>query len=366
MSGEQDELTDWLPSDVSVQEALKVLQDPGNLDFYRFAARLLENTSSLDEITEYVDPELLVKEFPKVKNHMKHGELDGSHRKFWEKHVQQLSREPGPESNESGTVSGRKRSEEPDQSSEAPEAPDPKTTVDPESVSVEESPPSAAETGKPEQTTTARHKKKEDPEMMEGVQADIGFNEQVSEAARSVSKELRELRQKRGMTRNELAENSDLSLPLISEIERGRKELTYELIERYASGLDMSLELDFRKQGDESTNVLQQVKQHIDDTINELDVNQELAEHTRMVLYQIAEDGLYQHRFPTLRDALNYLEEAVRKFSIRDDAPDPGIFSNGALFRFLKSQVEQMQYSDLAYDENIKIVGQKVLERFHE
>lgn len=359
-------MTDWIPSDVSLNEAVEVLQDPGDLDFYRFLARLLEHTSALDEVTEHVDPQLLVKEFQKVKNHMTHGELDESHRKLWEKKIKQLSRELGLNGEHTRSGSVKNRNATPDSSSENQVQANDESAVVPESVSIEDTPSSAAETGKTEQTTTARQEKQADPDMMEGVQDDIGFNEQVSEAARSVSQELRELRQKRDLTRNELAENSDLPLQLISEIERGRKELTYDLIQRYTRGLDMTLELDFRKRGDESADVLQQVKKHIDETINELDVNQELAEHTRMVLYQIVEDGLYNHRFPTLRDALNYLEEAVRKFSIRDDQPDPGIFSNGALFRFLKSKVEEMQYSDLAYDENIKIVGQKVLERFHE
>jgi len=382
MASQQSDLLDVLPSGVTVDEAVRVLKNPRDINFYRFLARILEHTTDLDRVREYVDAELLVGEYQKIRNHMKHGELEGSTRTDWDQTVRDLAAELGmnvdlpdpetpgsPSGSSSGSSSRSPSGSSPELSSsrsDAKTASGKPVPIDPSTVEVEKSPSSADETEKTSRTGSAKGNVEESSEMMKGVQEDVGFNEQVSGAARSVSEELRQLRQKREVTRNDLAEASGISLQEISQIERGRKELTYDLIERYVDGLNMSVRLDFKQEGKASEDLLQKVKTHIDRTIDSLDIPDELARHTRIVLHQIAEDGLYQKRFPTLLDALNYLEEAVKSFSIREEAPDASLFSNSTLFNFLKSRMKNLEYSDLAYDENIKIVAQKLLERYHE
>ncbi len=386
MSEDKSGFSDLIPSGVTNADALKILEDPKNLDFYRVLGKMLEKTESLDQVKQYIDPETLVREFDKVKNHMKHGRLDESSRPVWEEKIQTLAKELGlmdelgkggqstsdsdHPSSSAPQVHQRSREDQngnkPDQQASDESPPSQQVPAEQVPAVGEEPSPSAAKTEKTSKTDASGQGTSDESKMMADAQQDVEFNKKITESSRSVSAELRQLRQKRGVTRNELSDTTGIPLKDISQIERGRKELTYDLIEQYANGLDMQVQLDFQKGGDDSKDVLRQVKLHIDKVIQDLDIPKDLQEPTRIILHQLAEDGLYKKRFPTLIDVLEYLEEAVKQFSIREDKPDESIFSNDYLFNHLKSQLQNLEYSDIAFDENVKIVAQKLLERYHE
>ncbi len=359
----------WLPADVDLDDAREVLQDPNHLDFYRILGKLLDHTTSLEEVTEFVDRDVLLREFAHVQNHMRHGRLTESNRDAWKQRIAELRKTTNGERPDSSSDQSPSRKDPSKASSTSGDSgtnrdEDGRGSQESEEV-IEEPPPSAVSTEQTEPTQKARSRVGQEREMMGGVEENVGVEGQVSESSQALSEELRQLRKKRDVTRNELAEASGISLQQLSELERGRTEMTYDLLKQYVEGLGMDLDLDFTERDESSGELLEQIKAHIDETIESMDLPEELARHSRIVLHQIAEDGLHRKRLPTLRDALNYVETAVKQFSIREDAPDPSIFSNDSLYEFLKTKLKDLDYSDMAYDENVKIVGQKMLERFH-
>ena len=58
----------------------------------------------------------------------------------------------------------------------------------------------------------------------------------------ALGKEIRELRRKRGLTQEKLAELADVSVPYISHLERGTKKPSLAVLIRLAEGLDVTVD----------------------------------------------------------------------------------------------------------------------------
>lgn len=320
-------LADYLPAEMSLDDVSRILDDPKNLNYPRLIARLLEQTSAIEEIKQYVDLERLVKEFPTIRNHMKHGKLEGSNREFWEREIAKLAEELGLDDHRIPTS----KAEGADNGSREP-----------------------SENRTVEQPT-------EEP-----ADADQKLEVRREKQRRKLGQQLSELRQKRGVSRNQLAQNTVLDLQDIAEIEKGRVRLTYGILNSYARGLDMDLQLDFREgQSDGEGDLLARVHQIFDTVFEGTNLSDAAKQHCRITLHQLAEDALYQKRFSTLPDLLDYLETVSKQFSIRDEHPPREIFSNQALFQQLQSMLDLLELTDMAYDEKIRIMTQKALEEYH-
>ncbi|MFB6356755.1 MAG: multiprotein-bridging factor 1 family protein [bacterium] len=317
-------MTDLIPSDMTFDDVRNILSNPQNLDYHRVLANILEGTTALDEVKKYVNTERLVKEFPKIRNHMTHGEMDESTRLYWEQEISKLAKELGMDDQRIPTseATGKKSS-----------------------AQMQEEGKSKEKTKETEQEMAVRKEKQR----------------------RDLGQQLSRMRQKKEVSRNQLAQNTTLELKDIAEIEKGRKELTYDVLNAYGRGLNMELRLDFQeKHSDKEGDLLHQVHQLIEDVMQTGNLTGKEKTHCQITLHQLAEDGLYQKRFSTVIDLLEYMETITKDFSIRDESPDPEVFSNEALFGLLSNMIDSLELTDMAYDEKLKSITQEALKRYHD
>jgi transcriptional regulator with XRE-family HTH domain len=85
----------------------------------------------------------------------------------------------------------------------------------------------------------------------------------------SIGKRIQSLREKRGLTQEQLEEKSGINTKYVSAIERGQKNVTIKTLEKIAKGLDIELyELFLFSEGLESEST---VKKAIESLIKEAD-----------------------------------------------------------------------------------------------
>ena len=93
----------------------------------------------------------------------------------------------------------------------------------------------------------------------------------MDKSLKALGKRIRTLRLDRNLTQEQLAEQAGVSLKHLGELERGRGNPTLELLDRLASGLDISMtelfDLEYQRPTDKELS--ERLKQMIDEATEE-------------------------------------------------------------------------------------------------
>lgn len=173
-------MTDWMPDSLSEASVRSVLDDPGHEQFTVLAAKLLEATEDLDEVTRWLDRSLLVRHFRRIRSSMGRTGTAGRRLRYWERRLSEG--EPGDD-----------RPRDLDQR---------------------------------ELLTDARDEEVDDSGPSSSVQ---------------VGETIRRLRERKGLTQAELGDRLGVSRQAISKVEQGRENVTVRRLERIMRALNYRL-----------------------------------------------------------------------------------------------------------------------------
>lgn len=313
-----------LPSETSLDNMSEVLSDPANLNFPRLAARLLEESDSLDELRNHVDLQLLAQEFDKVKPYLSHGNLDESNRTYWEQALEDFTDELKPSDNSRNKpTSTSKTVDSPDQS---PKTSEPQTASDPS----------------------------------------INFETTDSGDFRDIGHTLAKARKQRGLSRNEVSDRCDLSLQEISDLESGRSEPTHSTLQELAEGLDRQLVIDFQDPDHGRKHLVDQAYKYVRAVLQEQGLDNLIERLCSITLHQLLLDILQRKTVHSVPELLEKLDNSTREFSLRDEEQSDRNFTNRELFNLIKQLIDRTDHSLMAFDEKISIVAQKAREQVQE
>lgn len=303
-----DDIQDLLTRDPStLRERLTSAREN---EFIRLAADILENTKNLDDVRKIVDLEELARQFPKIKNHMSHGKVEGSHRDHWKQVLTEFQTE-----------------EEPTR-------------------------PSAGEqTSRPEKTQEASRTK--GPPVGQSMRSEAG-------------KTLGEMRRSMDVSRTEIQKQLDIGLNELDEIERGESAPSLDLILQYASVLDVRPRLEFREDDVSRKELRRQAERLIDEVLEEMEIQEPLRKYCRAILVHMLEHGLYQKQYRSLEMVLEHIQELSKDFSIDTDENSPAALLGGGLNELLLDGLSRLNLTDMAFEEKVRVVAHKALEKVHD
>lgn len=171
--------TDWMPDSLSEASVRSVLDDPGHEQFTVLAAKLLESTEDLDQVTRFLDRSLLVRHFRRIRSSMGRTGTAGRRLRYWERRL-----------------------------SEGDPADD-------------------------------RPRDRDQRELL----TDARDEEDASAPSSSVEvgETIRRLRERKGLTQAELGDRLDVSRQAISKVEQGRENVTVRRLQRIMRALNYRL-----------------------------------------------------------------------------------------------------------------------------
>lgn len=173
---------DWMPDSLAPETVLAVLDDPGHEQFTMLAARLLESTEDLDEVTRYLDRDILARHFRRIRISMGRTGEARVRRRHWE---QRLS--GGSPGSGDGSRGG-------------------------------------------EQTS-----------LLAGTHDPSSESESDPSSAVQVGRTIRRLRERKGLTQAELGERLGVTRQAISKVEQGRENVTVDRLQRIMRALNYRL-----------------------------------------------------------------------------------------------------------------------------
>ena len=116
---------------------------------------------------------------------------------------------------------------------------------------------------------------------------DGGSNKTKSSAsAQSIGRRLRQIREEKGLSQQEMADKIGCSRATISNFERGEREISLERINRYAQALDYQANVDFIESGP----FREQVRVDIDSVLGEMGLDDDLRRLVHSCLMNLVED----------------------------------------------------------------------------
>ncbi len=107
-----------------------------------------------------------------------------------------------------------------------------------------------------------------------------------SSLAKTIGRRLRNIREEKGMTQQEMAEKIGCSRQTISSFERGEREISLERINRYAQALDYQANVDFIESG----SFREQVRVDIDTVLRDMGLDGDLRRLVHSCLMNLVED----------------------------------------------------------------------------
>lgn len=158
----------WSYSGLSDEELKSILSDPDHDQFVPMAVRLLESSLKVDEVFEYIEPEIFSEHFDRIKKSFGRGEQSQKHRRFWKRMAEQGKKQLGIE------------------------------------------------------TTQPTRKPSKDV---------------ASETAERIGQRIRKLRREEGISQSELANRLNVSRQVISRLENGKHNPSFEKIKRVLNAL---------------------------------------------------------------------------------------------------------------------------------
>lgn len=173
---------DWMPDSLSPRTVREVLDDPGHEQFPVLAARLLESTEDLDEVTRYLDRDILARHFRRIRISMGRTGEARVRRHYWERRLDE------------GIVDSGEVSREGEQTS-----------------------------------------------LLSGATDRSSESESGPSSAVQVGRTIRRLRERQGLTQAELGERLNVTRQAISKVEQGRENVTVERLQRIMRALNYRL-----------------------------------------------------------------------------------------------------------------------------
>ncbi len=133
--------------------------------------------------------------------------------------------------------------------------------------------------------------------------------------ARAIGQRLRRLRESRELTQEELAQKLGWSRHSVSDLERGRRNVSLERIHRFVKALGWQPHLEFKPTGD----LLEAARIDIETVLTKMDLGEETEYLCRVALTNLVEDILNRNQPESPEELYKYLQQLVKVFQMKID-----------------------------------------------
>ncbi|MFB6357104.1 MAG: helix-turn-helix domain-containing protein [bacterium] len=343
-----------IPPDFTVQEVKEALKPPRGRKFHRVMAKILDHTQSTELIRDLVSPSELIRHFQSIKPHMKHKKMREANQEYWEETLPDLLDRESEASGDIEATEGTTQSEFiMEQQGEAQVE---SNKINEEGTTdIQPNQDTSGETVSEEQPAESEQKAN-----LEGSDKENTFQEdkQYPEVFREIGNKLRELRNNRDVSLDQVADHSELTRDEAGRLEEGTIEMTIDRVKDFARALDMRAALNFQEQGDQGQKILEKTRTEIDRTLDEMDLNPRVKKYTRIVLYQLAEDIVHNYHVATMADMAKLIEQSAEEFK-GEDVLNQVNADNQVTLELLQDDLPKLGLSMTGYNKLMqKVIGQ--------